>query len=103
SSNDLVFPPYDADEWVNAQAYIDEPWRQLVQLWTHYNLHIVHVVSQISEEVLRKVRRDHNLHQTAFQTVPKDQPVALEYFIRDYVAHLKHHLNQIPSLERRFA
>ena len=29
--------------------------------------------------------------------VPQDQPATLEYFMRDYVGHLKHHLAQIPG------
>jgi hypothetical protein len=28
--------------------------------------------------------------------VPADQPVTLDYFVRDYIAHLEHHLAQIP-------
>jgi hypothetical protein len=33
-------------------------------------------------------------------TIPAErakQPVTLDYFVRDYVAHLKHHLAQIPE------
>jgi hypothetical protein len=30
--------------------------------------------------------------------VPAGAPATLDYFMRDYVAHLKHHLGQIPGL-----
>jgi hypothetical protein len=47
------------------------------------------------EDVLGMARSDHNLHQLAWEVVPEDEPVTLEYFMRDYVGHLKHHLRQI--------
>jgi hypothetical protein len=40
-------------------------------------------------------RARHNLDQLAWTPVPRDQPAALDYFMRDYVGHLKHHLAQI--------
>jgi hypothetical protein len=36
-----------------------------------------------------------HLHEVAFRTIPSDEPTTLEYFVRDYVAHLEHHLAQI--------
>lgn len=98
-SDDLVFPGYEQDRWVALQNYSGEPWPDLVQLWTLYNLHLVHVVSGIPSERLTLSRQDHSLDRIAWKTVPKNQPVTLEYFIRDYVGHLKHHLAQIFSVE----
>ena len=46
------------------------------------------------EEVRMRERRRHNLHEVAFRTVPADRPATLDYFMRDYVLHLHHHLNQ---------
>ena len=37
----------------------------------------------------------HTLQEIAFKTVPKAEPVTLEYLMKDYVDHLKHHLAQI--------
>ncbi len=37
--NNLVFPGYEQEKWVAIQRYNEEPWRQLVALWQHYNLH----------------------------------------------------------------
>ena len=97
-TEDLEFNGYEQAEWVGAQGYNEESWEHLIQLWKLYNLHLLHLISRISDEQLTKQRRKHNLHQIAWQTVPATEPVTLEYFIRDYLAHLKHHLRQIPGI-----
>ena len=94
-TDDLVFPGYDQDQWISAQKYREEPWPDVVQLWSAYNLHLVHVVAMIPEEVLTKSRSPHTLDQIAFKLVDKNEPATLEYLIRDYLVHLKHHLDQI--------
>ena len=94
-TDDLVFPGYDGDEWVSVQKYRDESWPDLINLWASYNLHLVHVFSTIPEKVLTKSRERHNLDEIAFVHVPRNEPTTLEYLIRDYVVHLRHHLNQI--------
>jgi DinB family protein len=94
-TDDLVFQGYDADEWVNAQKYNDVPWPDLVELWHAYNTHLLHVVSIIPEPVRTQQRNKHSLDQIAFQTVDLSTPTTLEYLIRDYLDHLKHHLDQI--------
>ena len=94
-TNELVFPGYDGDQWVEVQHYNDAEWSQLVQLWKLYNLHLVHLASFISPITLERERTNHNLDQIAFQTVDTKEPVTLEYFIRDYADHMKHHLEQI--------
>jgi hypothetical protein len=42
-----------------------------------------------------RLRPRHNLDELAWKPVPRDQPATLDYFMSDYVAHLKHHLAQI--------
>ena len=93
--DDLVFPGYEQEEWVALQRYDVESWQQLVELWRSYNLHLAHVMTQVSEEALTKPHTRHNFDQIAFQAVPQDQPSTLEFLMRDYVVHLKHHLSQI--------
>lgn len=93
--DDLVFPGYEQEAWVEVQHYNDESWSQLIQLWRYYNLHLCHVMSAIPVDVRRKVRTQHNLDRIAWQTVNTNEAVTLEYFMRDYVRHLQHHLNQI--------
>ena len=94
-TDDLVFPGYEQDDWVRVQRYNDEAWSQLVQLWRHYNLHLLHLMSNVPEQTLTKPRTRHNLHQLAWRTVSESETVTLEYFIRDYIQHLQHHLRQI--------
>src|SRR5215510_4759078 len=94
-TDDLVFSGYEQNQWVNSQKYSDEPWPDVIQLWSAYNLHLLHVASVIPEDVLTKARSPHTLDQIAFKHVDKNDPATLEYLIRDYVDHLRHHLNQI--------
>src|SRR5262245_38376858 len=94
-TNALVFPGYEQERWVDVQHYNDEEWSQLVQLWKSYNLHLAHLASFISSEVLESERTEHNLDVIAWQALKKDEPATLEYFIRDYAGHMNHHLNQI--------
>ena len=93
--DDLVFPGYAQDEWVAAQCYQDAPWQSLLILWREYNLHIARVIEAMPADVRLRERMRHNLHELAWHAVPVDQPATLDYFMRDYVAHLHHHLRQI--------
>jgi hypothetical protein len=92
---DLVFPGYAQDEWVSAQRYQDAPWAEILELWRAYNRHIARLIEAMPAEVRTRERRRHNLHEVAFRTVPADRPTTLDYFMRDYVLHLHHHLRQI--------
>jgi hypothetical protein len=91
----LRFDGYEQDVWVDAQHYASAPWSDLVDLWTAFNLHLARVMATTPEDVLRMPRRDHNLDVLAWEPVPAEEPTTLEYFMRDYVGHLKHHLRQI--------
>ncbi|MDQ2855396.1 MAG: DinB family protein [Acidobacteriota bacterium] len=94
-TDDLVCPAYDQDAWIEVQRYNEESWSQLVGLWQHYNLHLAHVMTAVAEQARTKLRTPHNLDRVAWQTVSTTEPVTLEYFMRDYVRHLQHHLDQI--------
>ncbi len=93
--DDLVFPGYDQDAWVTAQRYQEALWEDLVELWRAYNLHLARVMAATPEATRLREHRQHNFHQIAWQTVPEDEPTTLDYFMRDYVTHLRHHLGQI--------
>jgi DinB superfamily len=94
-TSDLVFPGYAQNEWVAVQHYQQAAWPALVQLWLSYNLHLLRIVARIPEAKLTELRHEHNLDQIAWQTVARSEATTLEYFIRDYINHLKHHLRQI--------
>ena len=93
--NDLVFPGYDQDAWVASQTYRDAQWSDLVTLWKFFNIHIAHIMENTPDSVRNSARAKHNLDKLAWRPVSVDQPATLDYFMNDYVGHLKHHLSQI--------
>ena len=94
-NDDMEFEGYEQDGWVRIQRYNDRDWMDLVSLWRALNAHIAGIIDAMSPDSLSRQRTRHNLDQVGWQTVPRGQPVTLEYFVRDYVAHMKHHLGQI--------
>src|SRR3982750_4827628 len=93
--DDLLFDGYEQDAWVALQQYKDAPWAELIELWRLFNLHIARIMQAAPiDERLRK-RAQHNLDQIAWTSVSRDEPATLDYFMSDYVGHLKHHLAQI--------
>jgi hypothetical protein len=96
--DDLVFPPYDQDAWVATQGYQSAPWPTLVDLWEAYNSHLARVMRSMPEPVRLREHARHNLDEVAWQPVPRDRPATLDYFMRDYVAHLQHHVRQIDAM-----
>lgn len=94
-TNELVFPPYEQEEWVRLQRYNEEHWSLLIDLWRSYNLHLKHLMAHVPEETRTAARRVHNLDRIAWKTVSRDEPATLEYFMRDYIGHMKNHLAQI--------
>jgi hypothetical protein len=83
-AGELIFPPYEQDGWVGVQAYADVPWERIVRLWEEYNRHLLHLMRRIPA----------GRHESLC-IVEGKKPVTLEYLMRDYVKHLKHHLEQI--------
>ena len=96
--DDLVFPGYAQDEWVAVQRYHEAPWEELVTLWRDYNRHLARVMAATPAAVRRREHRRHNLHEIAWRPVPPDSPATLDYFMRDYVEHLQHHLRQMEAV-----
>lgn len=93
--DDLVFPGYDQEGWVRTNHYQERSWSDLIQLWRSYNLHLHHLMKHADQAKLNTPCTLHSLQEIAFKTVPKAEPVALEYLMKDYVDHMKHHLAQI--------
>ena len=94
-TDDLVFAGYEQEGWVRVQDYKAEDWADLVQLWRLYNQHLLHLISRVPEETRLKLRYKHNLHQIASDNLSETEPVTLDWFIRDYLDHMKKHLKQI--------
>ena len=98
---DLVFLGYDQDRWVTAQRYQDASWSELVTLWRAFNLHLARVMDAVPASTRTRLVERHNLDSLAWQPVAAGAPTTLEFFMSDYVGHLKHHLRQIsPDIDR---
>ena len=87
--DELVFPSYEQEGWVAVQAYSERPWPSLVALWEALNRHVAHVIARIPRERLARPVR-----------LGEHAPMTLEFVARDYVRHLRHHLEQILEPEQ---
>jgi len=80
----FIWPGYAQDAWVAVQRYGERPWAELVELWAALNRHVAHAIESVPE-AKRGTRC----------VIGSDDPVTLEWLMRDYLAHLRHHLAQI--------
>lgn len=78
------FPTYDQDEWVRIQRYNETPWSSLVTLWSAYNNHLSHVIECIPGDA-----------ESFPCNIGKENPAPLDFVIKDYLHHLRHHLKEI--------
>ncbi len=91
--DELSMPGYAQEAWVATQHYQRCAWNHLLELWTAYNRHLLHLMQQVPEYRLRNPCR-----------IGGDEPVTLEFLMIDYVRHLRHHWDQLraplaPALE----
>jgi hypothetical protein len=93
--DDLVFPGYAQDDWVRLQGYASAPWAEIVNLWHAYNRHLVRVMRAVPDDVRYRKHACHNMQQLGWQLYSADEPAMLDDLMRDYVAHLQHHLSQV--------
>jgi hypothetical protein len=86
--DDFSMPAYAQEAWVATQHYQDRSWPHLIEFWTSYNRHLLHLMEQVPEYRRRNSCR-----------IGGDDPVTLEFLMIDYVRHLQHHWEQIVSGE----
>ena len=61
------------------------PWKELVVLWVAYNRHLAEVMARIAPETLTHVwDKSEDEDDTRYD---------LEFVATDYVAHLRHHVD----------
>ena len=94
----LVFPAYDQDAWVSLQRYHEQDWTSLLERWVAFNEQVAIAITRIPEPTLKREHAEHNLDQVAWKTVAAGERATLEYFIRDYIGHLRHHIAQLAAL-----
>jgi len=80
----LDFPGYEQEKMVAVQNPNLASWELLVELWSAYNRYLAYVLGQLPESCAE-----------ASCTIAGRRPVTLLWIARDYVEHMKHHLNQI--------
>src|SRR5450432_1688007 len=80
----LTFPGYDQNPLVELQNFDEIDWNFLVDFWAAYNRFLAHVIGQLPTEAA-----------AVTCNIGDNPPATLGWIAEDYVAHLKHHLNQI--------
>jgi hypothetical protein len=80
----IDLPGYEQDDWVRVQRYQERSWHEIIELWQVYNTHLAALIRGVDPAALR-----HIWH------MPDGNEEDLEFIMRDYVRHLRHHLKQI--------
>ena len=97
--NRLLIDGYEQNDWVARNRYADTNAADLVPMWATYNRHIARVLEAVPDEVFDRDRGP--LSEYAFPYMDRRPTTAfatLGYVAEDYVAHLRHHLEQIREL-----
>ena len=84
-----AIPPkivYDQDHWVNANAYQQTDSKEIIIMWELINNRIAAVLEKMPRASYEK-ECDTGKNSVSLQS--------LEWLAKDYVKHLKNHLNQI--------
>ena len=85
--DELRFPAYDPPAWVAAQRYSECDWDGLVDLWSAYNRHLVHVLRAVPDDQM----------DTPCWVDWHDEPTAipLRAVVDAYLVHTSDHLKQL--------
>jgi len=86
-TEDLSFPGYAQDEWVARQGYADRAWSEIIDTWRAANHHLACTIEHIPADARAHICRIGDDHY--------DPPRTLEWWVRDYLRHMRHHLTQI--------
>ena len=83
-SNPFAWPGYDQDAWVAAHRYRERPWGELIDLFAGLNGQVAAAMESVPADRL-----------ATSCTIGSDPPATLEWWMHDYVRHMRHHLAQI--------
>ncbi len=83
-SDPFVWPGYDQRAWVALHRYRARPWSELLELWRTLNGQVAAVIETVPAEKL----------QTSC-LIGEREATPLEWWMRDYLRHLRHHLEQL--------
>ena len=82
----FIWPGYDQRAWVPVHRYRERPWAELVELWVALNRHVAAVIEAVPAQKL----------QTSC-IIGDSEAASLDWWMRDYLRHLKHHLAQLEA------
>lgn len=91
----FIFKGYDQNEWVIKNNYQNRSKKEIIDLFLSVNYHLSELIANLTNDVLLKQIKNHNLDQISMRPVDKNQHVTLSILIEDYIFHLNHHLSQI--------
>jgi DinB family protein len=80
----FTWPGYEQNDWVHVHRYRDEPWVELLTLWLALNCHVARVIESVPDSKVN-----------TRCIIGSGEPVTLEWLMRDYLRHLRHHVAQI--------
>jgi hypothetical protein len=81
----LTFPGYQQDDWVRLQRYDLLLWSEVLALFLALNRHFAHTIEHADARCFT--------HTWLFE----DEHLTLGFILADYIAHLDHHLRQLPG------
>lgn len=85
---------------MRAGGYAEADWNELIELWTQYNLQIARVMERVPQAIAMKPRVEHAPLGATYAPLPPDGVPNLDWLMRDYVEHIRHHLRQIEDAVR---
>jgi hypothetical protein len=81
---ELHWPNYDQSGCVRVQHFQEFSWSNLVGLWSSFNLLLAHVLASVPEA-----------KRKTLCMIGDGPAMTLEELAEDYLAHMRHHLEQI--------
>ena len=82
------WPGYEQNQWVRVHGYRDQTWSDLLSLWLALNRHVARLIELVPDSKAGTPC-----------IIGGGDAVTLEWLMRDYVRHMRHHLTQIWELE----
>ena len=77
----LTFPAYEAEAWKGVSKAGMYDYQELIDFWKHYNLFLLHLISQIEEKSLSNYWQHGSEKET------------LQFLVEDYFRHIQWHVD----------
>ena len=87
AKDNLDFPAYDQEVFVQRAHYDTFDFQTLLSIWYQYNNFLLHMMANIPAE-----------HMTSTLTIGDSPKITLNELIRDYFAHMELHEQQVRNI-----